>query len=149
MENKTNERRKDNRMETKQQKASRQGRDKSRQMEKQDEEDRQDKTSQVNETWKTRLTNREGKAKKTKLKARFSSQDKQTDEPRFTVTLLHRKFFILEMSTVCSNEVRSLNSKEPNVFLCLIGIMRVVIWSKHLKEFRSSEPFSCQTLVAF
>ena len=35
------------------------------------------------------------------------------------------------------------------MFLCLLGIMRVVIWTTRKKELYDDESFSSQTLVAF
>ena len=52
----------------------------------------------------------------------------------FMVRIPNGKFFVLEASSVCSNVVAKLNRLEHNVFLCLLGIMRVVIWTRK-KEF--------------
>ena len=35
------------------------------------------------------------------------------------------------------------------MFLCLLGVMRVVIWTMRKKELYKDESFSSQTLVAF
>ena len=53
--------------------------------------------------------------------------------------------------SVCSNVVPKLNRQEHSVFLCLLGIMRVVIWTTRKKELYDDddESFSFQTLVAF
>ena len=58
-------------------------------------------------------------------------------------------FFVLEASSVCSNVVPRLNRQEHYVFLCLLGVMRVVIWTTRMKELCEDESFSSQTLVAF
>ena len=52
----------------------------------------------------------------------------------FMVRILNGKFFILEASFVCNNVVPKLNRQEHYVFLCLLGIMRVVIWMTRKKE---------------
>ena len=47
----------------------------------------------------------------------------------YMVRILNGKFFVLEASSVCSNVVLKLNRQEHYVFLCLLGVMYVVIWS--------------------
>ena len=66
----------------------------------------------------------------------------------YMVRILNGKFFVLEASSVCSNVVPKLNRQEHYVFLCLLGAMRVVIWTTR-KELYEDESFSSQTLVAF
>ena len=65
------------------------------------------------------------------------------------VRILNGKFFVLEASSVCSNVVPRLNRQEHYVFLCLLGVMRVVMWTTRKKELYEDESFSSQTLVAF
>ena len=67
----------------------------------------------------------------------------------YMVRILNGKFFVLEASSVCSNVVPRLNRQEHYVFLCLLGVMRVVIWTTRMKELCEDESFSAQTLVAF
>ena len=67
----------------------------------------------------------------------------------YMVRILNGKFFVLEASSVCSNVVPKLNRPEHYVFLCLLGVMRVVIWTTRKKELFEDESFSSQTLVAF
>ena len=67
----------------------------------------------------------------------------------YMVCILNGKFFVLEASSVCSNVVPKLNRLEHSVFLCLLGVMRVVIWTTRKKELFEDESFSSQTLVAF
>ena len=67
----------------------------------------------------------------------------------YMVRILNGKFFVLEASSVCSNVVPKLNRQEHYVFLCLLGVMRVVIWTTRKKELYEDESFSSQTLVAF
>ena len=67
----------------------------------------------------------------------------------YMVRILNGKFFVLEASSVCSNVVPRLNRQEHYVFLCLLGVMRVVIWTTRKKELCEGESFSSQTLVAF
>ena len=50
---------------------------------------------------------------------------------------------------MCSNVVPRLNRQEHYVFLCLLGVMRIVIWTTRKKELYEDESFSSQTLVAF
>ena len=63
----------------------------------------------------------------------------------YMVRILNGKFFVLEASSVCSK----LNRQEHYVFLCLLGVMHVVIWTTRKKELYEDESFSSQTLVAF
>ena len=58
-------------------------------------------------------------------------------------------FFVMEASSVCSNVVPELNRQEHYVFLCLLGIMRVMIWTTRKKELYDDESFSSRTLVIF
>ena len=67
----------------------------------------------------------------------------------YMVRILDGKFFVLEASSVCSNVVPRLNRQEHYVFLCLLGVMRVVIWTTRKKELCEDESFPSQTLVAF
>ena len=67
----------------------------------------------------------------------------------YMVRILNGKFFILEASSVCSNVVLRLNRQEHYVFLCLLGNMRVVIWTMRKKELYEDESFSPQILVFF
>ena len=67
----------------------------------------------------------------------------------YMVRILNGKFFVLEASSVCSNVVPKLNRQEHYVFLCLLGVMHVVIWTMRKKELYEDESFSSQTLVAF
>ena len=67
----------------------------------------------------------------------------------YMVHILNGKFFVLEASSVCSNVVPKLNRQEYYLFLCLLGVMRVVIWTTRKKELCEDESFSSQTLVAF
>ena len=67
----------------------------------------------------------------------------------YMVRILNGKVFVLEASSVCSNVVPELNRQEHYVFLCLLGVMRVVIWTTRKKELYKDESFSSQTLVAF
>ena len=50
---------------------------------------------------------------------------------------------------MCSNVLQRLNSQEYYVFLRLLGIMRVVIWTTRKKELYEDESFTSQTLVSF
>ena len=65
------------------------------------------------------------------------------------VCILNGKFCVMEASSVCSNMVLKLNRQEHYVFLCLLGIMRVMIWTMRKKELYEEESFSSQTLVSF
>ena len=65
------------------------------------------------------------------------------------VLILDGKFFVLKASSVSSNVVTLLNKPEHYVFLCLLGILRVVIWTARPKEFYEGKSFSSQTLVAY
>ena len=67
----------------------------------------------------------------------------------YMVRILNGKFFVLEASSVCSNVVPKLKRQEHYVFLCLLGIMRVVIWTTRKKELYEDESFSSQTLMGF
>ena len=67
----------------------------------------------------------------------------------YMVRILNGKFLVLEASSVCSNVVLKLNRQEHYVFLCLLSVMRVVIWTRGKKELYEDESFSSQTLVAF
>ena len=67
----------------------------------------------------------------------------------YMVRTLNGRFFVLEASSVCSNVVPSLNRSEQYVFLCLLGVLRVGIWTTQLSEFREGESFSSRTLVSF
>ena len=52
----------------------------------------------------------------------------------FNVYVLNWKSFVQETSSVCRNVVLSLNRTEHYVFLCVLGIMRVVIWTTRRKR---------------
>ena len=67
----------------------------------------------------------------------------------YMVRSLNGKFFVLEACSVCSNVVPKLNRQEHYVFLCLLRVMRVVIWTTRKRELYEDESFSSQTLVAF
>ena len=67
----------------------------------------------------------------------------------YMVCILNGNFFVLEASSVCSNVVPKLNRQEHYVFLCLLGVMRVVIWTTRKKGLCEDESFSSQALVAF
>ena len=67
----------------------------------------------------------------------------------FMVRMLRGGFFVLEASSVCSNVVPSLDRKIHYVFLCLLGIMRVVIWTTRNMVVHEGESFSSWALVAF
>ena len=67
----------------------------------------------------------------------------------YMICILNGKFFVLKASSVCSNVVPKLNRQEHYVILCLLGIMRIVIWTTRKKELYDDESFSSQTLVAF
>ena len=62
---------------------------------------------------------------------------------------LNGRFFFLEASSLCGSIVTSLNKPGHNVFLCLLGIIRVVIWTTPQEEFHEGESFLYQMLVAF
>ena len=63
----------------------------------------------------------------------------------YMVRVLNGKIFVQEASCVCSNVVPRLNRQEHYVFLCLLGIMYVMIWTTRKED----ESFSSQTLVSF
>ena len=67
----------------------------------------------------------------------------------YMVRILNGKFFVLEASSVCSNVIPRLNRQEHYVFLCLLGIMHVVIWTTRKEELYEDESFSSRTLVSF
>ena len=67
----------------------------------------------------------------------------------FMVRMLHGKPFVLKAESVISNVVTALDRRKHYVFLCLLGIMRVVIWTTRQKGRYGGESFSSQTLVAF
>lgn len=52
----------------------------------------------------------------------------------YMVYILGRKFFVLEASSVCRNDILQLNQNEHYVFLCLFNIMRVVYFKHQLRE---------------
>ena len=68
---------------------------------------------------------------------------------RLMVRMLHGKFFVLEAASVCSNVVPVLDRQIHYVFLCLLGVMRVVIWTTWKKGFYGGEFFTSRALVAF
>ena len=59
----------------------------------------------------------------------------------YMIRILNGMFFALEASSVCSNVMLLLNRSEHYLFLCLLGVMRVVIWTTHQKEFHMGETF--------
>ncbi|CAE1276092.1 unnamed protein product [Acanthosepion pharaonis] len=65
------------------------------------------------------------------------------------VRMLRGKFFVLEASSVCSNIVPPLTKAEHYVFICLLWVMRVVIWTTRQKEFHGREKFSSSQLILF
>lgn len=67
----------------------------------------------------------------------------------YMVRVLGGKSFVLEARSVCSNVVPQMKRNEHYVFLCLLGIMRVVIWMTRQKEFYGGEKFSSSQLVLF
>ena len=67
----------------------------------------------------------------------------------YMVRILNGKFFVLEDSSVFSNMVLRLNRQKHYVFLCLLGIMRIMIWTTRKKELYEDESFSSQILVSF
>ena len=66
----------------------------------------------------------------------------------FMLRILNGKFFVLEASSVCSNVIPKLNRPAHYMFLCLLGILRVVLWTTRKKELYDKS-FSSQTLVSF
>ena len=64
----------------------------------------------------------------------------------FIFRILHGKFFVLEASSVCSNVVPKLNRQGYYVFLYLLGIMCVVVWTTRKKKLYDKS-YSSQTLV--
>lgn len=67
----------------------------------------------------------------------------------YMVHVLDGKFFVLEASSVCSNVVPSMSRDQHYVLLCLLGIMRMVVWTTRQKEFHAGEKFSSLQLVSF
>lgn len=67
----------------------------------------------------------------------------------YMVRVLDGKFFVLEASSVCSNVVPSISRDQHYVLLCLLGIMRMVVWTTRQKEFHAGEKFSSLQLVSF
>ena len=67
----------------------------------------------------------------------------------YMVRALHGQYFVLDASAVCSNVVPSLEKNEHYVLQCLLGIMRVVIWTTRQKAFHEGETFSPVQLVAY
>ena len=65
------------------------------------------------------------------------------------VRMLRGKFFVLEASSVCSNVAPPLSKTEHYVFLCLLGIMRVVIWTTRQKEVYEGQKFSSSLLICY
>ena len=59
------------------------------------------------------------------------------------------KFFVLQDISVCSSVLPKLNRQDHCVFLCLLGIMRVIVWTMRMKEFHEEDSLSPQTLVAY
>lgn len=55
------------------------------------------------------------------------------------VRVLGGKSFVLEARSVCSNIVPQLKRNEHYVFVCLLGIMRIVIWTTRQKEVHGGE----------
>ena len=52
----------------------------------------------------------------------------------YMVRILNGKFFVLEASSVCRKVIPKLNRQGHYVFLCLLGVMRVVIWTTRKEE---------------
>ena len=67
----------------------------------------------------------------------------------YMVRILNGKFLVLEASSVRSNVVPKLNRQEHYVFLCFLGIMRVVIWTTRKKELYEDESFFSDPGVLF
>ena len=67
----------------------------------------------------------------------------------YMVRILRRPDFKLEASNVCSNVTPLLEKKEKYIFLCLLGLLRVVIWTTRQKGCFDDEFFSPGQLVAF
>lgn len=51
--------------------------------------------------------------------------------------------FVLDVRSDCSNFVPQLKRNKQSVFLCLLGVMRVVIWTRRLKKFLGLRVFTC------
>ena len=51
----------------------------------------------------------------------------------FMDRILHGKFFVMEVFSMCSKVFPSLNRKKHYLFLCWIGIMWIVIWTTQVK----------------
>ena len=67
----------------------------------------------------------------------------------YMVRVLNGKFFVQEANSVCSSIVPPLNRTEHLGFLCLLYVIRVVIWTTQQKEFHKGDLFLSQPLVAF
>ena len=65
------------------------------------------------------------------------------------VSMLHRKFFVLEAESVFSNMVLSLDTKQDYVFLCLLSILTTVILTTPGKELTKESFFHLSSSVAF
>ncbi|CAE1168983.1 unnamed protein product [Acanthosepion pharaonis] len=63
--------------------------------------------------------------------------------------MLQGNFFVLEASSVCSNVVPQLTKAEHYVFCCLLGVMRVVMWTTRQKEFYDGEQFTSSQLILY
>jgi len=67
----------------------------------------------------------------------------------FMVRMQNGKSFTLDVRAVLNNVVTSLDRNKLYVLLCLLGVVRVVIWTTRKEEHYGGESFSSQALVAF
>ena len=67
----------------------------------------------------------------------------------YMVRIRHPRFFALEASAVCSNVMPPLEWTEHYVLFCLLGVMRVVIWTTRQKGFYGDESFTSGQLVGY
>ena len=67
----------------------------------------------------------------------------------YMVRVLRRPSFALEASNVCSNVSPPLEKIEKYIFLCVLGIMRVVIWTTRQKGRYEDQFYSPEQLVGF
>ena len=65
------------------------------------------------------------------------------------VRIQYGKPFTLGVRAALNNVVTSLARDKLYVFLCLLGVMRIVIWTTRKEEHYGGESFSSQALVAF
>ena len=67
----------------------------------------------------------------------------------FMVRVLNVPFFALDASVMCSNVVPFQDKRKHYVLQCLLGIMRVVIWTTRQKGFHEGESFTPLQLIAY